>query len=272
MKAYRNLDYITKRETLGKRLFLAAVLSLAGGLMVSFTPNMANVQNLTETNPIVRTIVENYAVISFATLIVGFVTASIGSYFINRFSARRWPNSKLMERPDQVLERLLKGLGEQYALFAYVVPGVSHLVIGPCGMIAFVIRSDKGRIMVKGDRWREPFAFSKLLTLFSREGLGNPAREVEEYVQQSQTFLNQVAQEAGEAEFQSIPVVGAVAFIHSEVDLDLDGPSVPVLRSGEILDFVRQTARESAVKNSLMRRFQQRLETQLAELEREARD
>ncbi len=265
MKVYRNPAYITKRETLGKRLFMVAVLSLAGGLMVSFTPNMPMAQAAAATNPIVTFIATNYAIISFATLIIGFMAASVGSYFINRFAPRRWPNSKLLERPDQVLARLLKGLDDRYTLFSWVFPGVSHLLVGPCGMVAFVVRSDKGQIRVQGSRWREPFTLARLFTLFAREGLGNPSREIEEYTREVQRYLQEGLADHPQAQaYAAIPVTGAVVFINPEVQLDLQDPAVPVLQGDGSVKFVQQVTRHQDVKNSLMRQFQRDLEARLA--------
>lgn len=272
MRIYRNLDYIKKRETLGRRLFLVAVMSLATGLMVSFTPNMEVLQTAAAQNPVLGFIAGNYAILSFATLIIGFLTASTGSYFINRFSPRRWPRSKLLERPDEVFARTLRGLDHQYTLFFWVFPSVAHLLVGPCGLVAFVVRSDKGRIMVKGDRWREPFTFARLFMLFAREGLGNPSREIEDSIREIRRTLDEFkASQLTEEECRSIPVTGAVAFIHGEVDLEREGPTVPVLTGPKILDFVRQTTKKAEVKNSVMRQFQKELETYLgtAQLETE---
>lgn len=264
MKVYHNPEYITKRETLGKRLFMVAVLSLAGGLMVSFTPNMPMARAAAETNPVLTFFVTNYAIISFATLIVGFMAASVGSYFINRFAPRRWPNSKLLERPDQVLARMLKGLDDQFALFSWVFPGVSHLLVGPCGMVAFVLRSDKGQIRVQGNRWREPFTLSRLFTLFAREGLGNPSREIEEYIRELQRYLEeQLADHPQAGAYASIPITGAVAFINPQVQLELDDPDIPVLQGERLVEFVQQVTKRKDVKNSVMRQFRQDLEQQL---------
>ena len=177
MKVYRNLEYITKRETLGRRLFLVAVLALTSGLMVSFLPNMEWARSPEAANPLLQFLVDYYAVFSMAALLVGFIGATVGSYFINRFAPRRWHRASSLERPDQFFARCLKGLGNQYALYLFAIPGVSHLLVGPGGMLAFSVRSDKGRVMVEGDRWREPFSRDG----FSRcsAGNGHPIREAE---------------------------------------------------------------------------------------------
>ncbi len=262
MRVVSNLAYIKKRETLGRRLFLIAVLSLGSGLLVSFTPNMESFQAAAANNEVAKVLTENYAIFSFASLIIGFLAASVGSFFINRFAPRRWPNSKVMARPDEVLARLLKGINDQYTLYNWVIPGVSHLLVGPCGILTFVLRSDKGRLQVTGKRWREPFTVGRLFTLFAREGVGNPPQEIAENLKVMTEVRDEMAQGAA-ADYSQIPIQGAAAFVHEELDLTVQDPTVRVLLPQAILSYVHEQTRAARVKNSLMRRFTQDLEAQL---------
>ncbi len=264
MKVVSNLDYIKKRETLGRRLFLVAVLSLASGLMVSFTPNLKGFQAVAENNAVAKILIENYAIFSFASLIIGFLSASVGSFFINRFAPRRWPNSKVLARPDEAFARLLKGLNDQYTLYNWVIPGVSHLLVGPCGILTFVVRSDKGTLEITGKKWREPFSVGRLFTLFAREGVGNPPQEISENLKALTEVRDEMAENSEiSSQYNQIPVNGAAAFIHEDLELKVENPTVPVLLSKQVLGFVYEQARSAAVKNSLMRGFNQDLEDQL---------
>ncbi len=264
MRVVNNLAYIKKRETLGRRLFLLAVLSLGSGLMVSFTPNIEGFRTAAETNSLAQVVLDNYAIFSFASLIIGFLSASIGSFFINRFAPRRWPNSKVMARPDEALARRLKGLNDQYTLYNWVIPGVSHLLVGPCGILTFVLRSDKGRLQVSGTKWREPFTMGRLFTLFAREGVGNPPQEIAENLKAMTAVRDEMATGADAiADYRQIPINGAAALIHEDLDLTVQDSPVTVLRPKTILGYVHEQARAARVKNSLMRRFTQDLEAQL---------
>ena len=264
MRVVSNLAYIKKRETLGRRLFLIAVLSLGSGLLVSFTPNMESFRAAAANNVVARVLTENYAIFSFASLIIGFLSASVGSFFINRFAPRRWPNSKVMARPDEVFVRLLKGLNDQYTLYNWVIPGVSHLLVGPCGILTFVLRSDKGRLQVTGKKWREPFTVGRLFTLFAREGVGNPPQEIAENLKAMTEVRDEMAQGSDAfADYGQIPIQGAAAFVHEELALTVQEPTVRVLLPKAILGYVHEQTRAARVKNSLMRRFTQDLEAQL---------
>lgn len=264
MRVVNNLEYIKKRETLGRRLFLVAVLSLGSGLLVTFTPNLEGFQAAAERNAMARILTENYAVFSFASLIIGFLAASVGSFFINRFAPRRWPNSKVLERPDEAFGRLIKGLNDQYTLYNWVVPGVSHLLVGPCGLLTFVVRSDKGELQVVGKKWKEPFTIGRLFTLFAREGVGNPPQEIAENLKAMIEVRDDMAKINQDAtQYSQIPVNGAAAFVHQDLKLKVQDPTVPILLPKSVQKFVYEQAREAGVKNSLMRQFTQDLEKEL---------
>ena len=143
-----------------------------------------------------------------------------------------------MGRPDEVVERSLKGFDDKYALFIYSLPA-PYVLIGLCGVINFAVRGDKGNIKIAGDRWREPFNFRRFFTVFAREGLGNPPRDLQEEETRLRALLAEVDEmEAGEIESEAnakqepladVPIDGAVLFLNGDVELEIDEPSVPVL-------------------------------------------
>ena len=109
MKVYRNLTQIKKRETRGRRFSLVGLGILFVGLLASFVPTWINPLDPVQPGPM-GFLQQYWSWISFAALFIGFICASIGSYFINRYARRRWPGSRFYERPDEVLERFLVAL------------------------------------------------------------------------------------------------------------------------------------------------------------------
>lgn len=257
MKVYRNLTQIKKRESLGRRFSLAGLAVLFVGLLASFVPTW-----LPPDQPIqpgfTGFLQERWSWISFAALAIGFMLASIGSYYINRFARRRWPGSRLFERPDEVLERSMKGFDDKYSYFAMSLP-VGYVLAGPNGVTVFAVRSDKGRVIVNGDKWREPFSFGRIFTMFSREGVGNPAQDLEDQKQKIRQVLGQ-DQAGGDANpLASVPVEGAAVFLNQEIQLELTNPTVPVLRADQIKDYVRARAKEVRLSNAIVRALSERL-------------
>ncbi len=174
MKSYKNVKEIRRKETLGRRLSLSGLGVLFVGLLASFVPTWLP-PGQPAANPFNQFLQQNWTWISFAALPIGFILASVGSYYINRFARRRWPGIKSIARPDELLERSMKGFDDKYAYFAHSLPA-NYVVSGPCGVLVFAVRSDRSRANVQGDNWKEPFTIGRFFTLFAREGLGDPAR------------------------------------------------------------------------------------------------
>ncbi|RIK54350.1 MAG: hypothetical protein DCC57_06920 [Chloroflexi bacterium] len=255
MKLYRNLQEIRRKETLGRRLSLTGLLILFIGLLASFVPSWLP-PDQPATNSLARFIQLNWTWISFAALPLGFIFASFGSYFINRFARRRWPGSRIIARPDEMLERSMKGFDDKYAYFAWSLPA-NYVLAGPNGILVFAVRSDKGRVTVQGERWREPFTLGRFFTVFAREGVGNPAFELEEQIRKLRALLNrpagEVAGNGATGPFANIPIEPVAVFLNPEMQLTLENPVIPVLRPDQVKDFVRRKAREAKLSNATVR-------------------
>ncbi len=233
MKIYRNTKEISRKEKMGRRFSLTGLGILFIGMLASFVPTWYPPGTDTP-NAIAAFGQQYWAVASFIALPAGFIFASIGSYFINRFANRRWPGSKTTARPDEMVERSMKGFDDKYAYFAHGLPS-QFVVSGPCGVLLFAVRGDRGRVMVTGDRWREPFSIGRFFTVFAREGIGNPARELVDHEAKMKALL-QNAGRVGEdnVDLSTVPIEGAALFLNSQTQLELDAPTVPVLRTDQV--------------------------------------
>lgn len=264
MKLYRNLNEIKRKENLGRRLSLIGLLILFIGLIASFVPTWYP-PDQPATNPITRFLQTYWAWISFAALPLGFIFASFGSYFINRFARRRWPGIRVIARPDEMLARSMKGFDDKYAYFAWSLPA-NHVLVGPCGILVFALRSDRGRVIVQGDRWREPFSLGRFFTIFAREGVGNPAFELESQVRKLRQVLGQnsangadeSSRETGKA-LDKVPIEPVAVFLNPEMQISLENPTIPVLRADQLKDYVRRRAKEARLSNNTVRELTDRL-------------
>ncbi|HRJ41682.1 MAG: hypothetical protein KJZ86_14220 [Caldilineaceae bacterium] len=239
MKIYRNLAEIKRKESMGRRITLGGLAVLFVGLLASFTPNWFP-PDAQAANGFIAFVQSYWAYISFGALALGFLASNVGSYYINRFAPRRWPDSNRIARPDELVEQNLKGFDDKYALFLWSLPNAPYLLAGPTGIQVFVVRGDKGQVNVSGDRWKEPFSIGRIFTAFTREGLGNPGREVEELKQKVRELL-----QAGEADGRlsvkagDVPMEGAVVFVNPSINLQLDNPSVPVVPVAQLKKVIR---------------------------------
>lgn len=255
MKIYRNLTQIKKKETLGRRFSLGGLAILFVGLLASFVPSWISPEQPIQPG-IIGFLQQYWSWISFAALAIGFMLASIGSYYINRYARRRWPGSRLFERPDEVLERNMKGFDDKYSYFALSLP-VGYALAGPNGVTVFAVRSDKGRVIVNGDKWREPFSFGRIFTIFAREGVGNPAADLEDQKQKVRQLLEQGG-EGGDL-LAATPIDGVAIFLNQEIQLELTNPNVPALRADQLKDHVRARAKEVKLSNAAVRALTERL-------------
>ena len=250
MKIYRNLSEIKRKEKLGRRFSLTGLGILFAGMLASFIPTWYP-PGTPAPNALAAFFQEYWALASFIALPAGFIFASIGSYFVNRFAARRWPGNKSVARPDEVFERSMKGFDDKYVFFAYSLANSNYLVSGPCGVLLFAIRSDRGRVTVQGDRWREPFSFGRFFTVFAREGVGNPARDLDEQQQKMRALLNGAP--AAEGSLSTVPIEGSVVFLSSDMQIELDNPTVPVLRTDQVKEYIRRKTKEVRLPGSTVR-------------------
>lgn len=252
MKVYRNLTAIKSKEQRGRRMTQAGLLILLVGLLSSFTPNWFPPDE-PAANALIAFIQQYWMFVSFGALALGFIASNIGSYYINRFAPRRWPGSKKIARPDELVENGLKGFDDKYALFLWGLDEVPYMLVGPPGVQVFLVRGDKGTVRVHGDRWRERFNLGRILTSFTREGLGNPVREMQEAMQKVQELL-QAAESSGKLTVNAsdIPIESAAVFINPTTQLELENPSLPVLRVEQLKKYVR-TKRDQQLNANTVR-------------------
>lgn len=242
MKVYRNLKEIRRKDTIGRRFTLTGMGVLALGFVASLVPTWYAPDAPIQPG-IVGFIQQYWSWISFGALFAGFLCASIGSYYINRYARRRWPGSRFVERPDEMLERNLKGLDDKFAFFSQSLPA-SYLLAGPNGITVFALRSDKGKVIVDGNRWKEPFTLTRFFTFFAREGVGSPDQDLEVQKEKLRTLL---AQGDGLAE---VPMDGAAVFLNPQIQLQLNNPVIPVLKPEQVKDYVRARVKEARVPNA----------------------
>jgi hypothetical protein len=258
MKAYRNVTEVERKETTGRRFSLTGLGILFLGMLASFVPNWYP-PGTPAPNAVAAFLQQYWALISFIALPAGFLCASIGSYYINRYARRRWPGSRAVARPDEVLERSMKGFDDKFAYFAHSLPNSNYVLAGPCGVLLFAVRNDRGRVVINGDRWREPFTLGRIFTVFAREGVGDPPRELETQAGKLRDLLRQAPVNSnGNGEqnpkgLADVPIDCAAVFLNDQVQLAVENPTIPVLRTEQVKEFVRRKAKEAKLAPETVR-------------------
>lgn len=245
MKVYRNLEAITSKERLGRHLSLTGIAILFTGMFASFVPNIYP-PDQPAPHALGQLMQAYWPMVSLIALPAGFACASFGSYFIQRFARRRWPNNKYIARPDEVVEQSLKGFDDKYSLYVYNLPA-NYVLVGPCGVLSLVPRSENGTIRVRGDQFSEPMSFTRILTIFAREGVRSLKHELKEQREKMEELLTDAEATDGTDEviqtFNDVPVESAAVFLNGDVDLTLENPTVSALRANQVKEFVRSRAK-----------------------------
>jgi hypothetical protein len=214
------MQVITNEKLIRNRVRLGRVASFAGlgililGLVASLSPQ--------------------WLLASFGCLIVGFLLSQVGIY-----NANRWVKEP---RADQTLDKILKGFGDRYHLYNYVLPA-AHVLLTPFGLCVIKPKRQGGAIRCEGEKWHHELGWKRILRLFGQEGLGNPAKEVRAEVEKLRGFLAQRFPE-------EVSIEGVVVFTNPEVELEAENPAVPVLDGTQFKLFLRDLSKERPIPGS----------------------
>ncbi|MBW8010071.1 MAG: NERD domain-containing protein [Chloroflexi bacterium] len=214
MKIITNERLISRNAKIGVWGQILGLAMLAGSLVVTFQS-------------------AEYFGLSLLLLAFGFLLSQIGIYFSNRWSRR--------PRPDEHLDKALKGMDKSYTLYHYRTP-VSHLLVGPAGIWVINPRSIRGSITYLEDksRWkhRGGSIFGKL---FGQDGLGRPDLELRGEIKAFENFLEK---NLGE---NKLPVQAALIFTFPEIVIDAKNSHHPTLPVRKLKDFIRKQAKQRHV-------------------------
>lgn len=223
MKVVTNEVLIAKRKKLAGRVATGAMLLLFAGLLTncySFRSGPGSEINATI----------YYLLLGF--LLTGFIAAVVSSNLVNR-----WVKEP---RNDQVLSKVLKNFDNSHYLFNYTT-NVPHVLLTPHKIFVIAARNHEGRIRCQGNRWQQPFKLRRLF-LFTEEGLGNPAAEAEGYVERLRKYLS------GKGNGLTIPEIQPVViFTNPNVELEVEGSTVPAMKGGALKQFVREESKGPSI-------------------------
>ena len=224
-------ESLVKRNTrIAQVAMIAGLLVLAGGMYISFS------------KPELFTI-------SLAALMIGFVLSQVGIYYSNRWARR--------PRPDEVINKALKGLDGRHTMYHYLAP-VSHLLVGPSGLWIFIPMHQGGKISYTNGRWKQRGG-NFYLKIFAQESLGRPDLEIAAEVETMEKFLRQKLGE--DSKMPDIHV--ALVFFNPKsevlVDGDEEAPAYTV-KADELKDLVRKKGKQKSISPEYARQVQDLLE------------
>lgn len=222
MKIITNEKLIKRNSRIGQAATFTGLAVLVVGMIFTFR------------NPTI-------AYLSWVALLIGFGLSQIGMYFSNRWG--RHP------RPDEQLDKGLKGLGDQYSIYHYTTP-VSHLLVGPSGLWVIMPYYQTGKIVYEKNRWRQKGGsfIQRYLRVLGQEGLGRPDLEANSEVESLERFIKK---NIPEAELDKPNVV--LVFVNERAELDVDGAPLPTLPVKELKNTIKKNAKVKPLPPELMK-------------------
>ena len=222
MKIVTNLKLIKRNAKIGQYTSLGALVVLGIGLYITFKyPTLF--------------------AYSLAALLIGFFMSQLGINFTNRWG--RTP------RPDDVIDKNLKGLGREFTIYHYVTP-VPHLLVGPAGLWTIIPYFQSGTVVYDKKRWRVKGGgfLQSYMRLFGQENIGRPDVESEAEIDSAKRYLKRLLPEGTE-----IPQVNAVLlFANPKVELKAEGAPTPAMTPKDLKDFLREKSKEKAFSDLML--------------------
>jgi hypothetical protein len=217
MKVVTNTKLIKRNSRIGQVTTIGALAILGLGLFITFKmPDKFSY--------------------SLVALLAGFFLSQVGMYYGNR-----WGRSP---RPDELINKNMKGLGREYTIYHYTTPA-SHLLVGPAGVWVVMPYHQGGTILYDGKRWRSKgggFARS-YMRIFGQESMGRPDLESGAEIDAVKRHLTRLLPEG-----TALPEIRAVLlFTDPKAELQVENTPIPTMKPDGLKDFLKRAAKEKPI-------------------------
>lgn len=234
MNIVRNEKLVKRNRRLAQIAMLASLLIMAAASFVAFQYQEWSF----------------YAVI--AVLAVGFPLSQIGLFMTNRWGRN--------PRPDELLDKALKGLDKKYSIYHFASP-VSHLLLGPAGVWVLFPYFQSGEISYAKGRWQQKRSglLFLYLKIFAQEGLGRPDLEVLAEVDKLKKVFNKLLPEG-----KIPPINAALVFTHENATINVpenESPPAETVHARKLKDLLRKAAKSEPLSLEQVKTIQDSLFT-----------
>ncbi len=216
MKVISNDKLIKRNGKIGNITSLLSIAVLGVGMFFSFKDTDGS-----------------YLPYTFGALIIGFLMFQVGNYYMGK-----WGKSP---RPDENLSSALKGLDNNYTLYHYMTP-VSHLLVGPAGVLCLVPFNQAGTITYDQNRkrWKQTGG-NAFMKIFGGESLGRPDNEIKYTLEDATRFLSKM--EIDVSPYLPEPIL---VFTNSKATVNAEESPVAAITADKLKEFIRKKAKEKA--------------------------
>ncbi len=222
MKVVTNTKLIKRNSKIGQFTSIGALVILGIGLYISFK------------------MPDKFAY-SLGALLLGFFMSQIGMYYGNC-----WGRSP---RPDELIDKSLKGLGREFTVYHYST-AASHLLVGPAGVWTLMPYYQSGVIVYEKKRWKSKGGgfLKSYLRLFGQENMGRPEIDSETEIQATSRYLARLLPEGSEVP----PIKSLLLFTSPKVELKVEDAPLPAITPKDLKDFLREKSKEKPIGDLLL--------------------
>ena len=222
MKIVTNTKLIKRNAKIGQFSSIGALVILGIGLYISFTQ-------------------QNLYIYSLGALLLGFLLSQVGMYYGNR-----WGRSP---RPDELIDKGLKGLGREFTVYHFVT-GAAHLLVGPAGIWTILPYYQSGVVVYEKKRWKSKGGgfIQSYLRLFGQENMGRPEIESETEIAATKRYLAKLLPEGSEIP----PIKSLLLFTSPRVELKLEDAPLPAITPKDLKDFMRDKSKEQPMNEVIL--------------------
>ena len=229
MRIIRNDKFIKQRASLGRNISIAGLVILVIGLLISFSA-------------------PELVYLSFLCLLIGFLCSQVGIYLGNRYIR--------IDRPDEVLQKALKGFDDRYTLYQYTSPA-GNVFLTPTNCVVFTVKLQSGSIEYRNGKWHHRTAgLKRLLGWMTQEGLGNPTRDAETESASLQRYF------AKKLPGLDVPIQPVVVFSSPTAEINATGTPIPAIHAKKLKEWLRTTGKSGSLTTDLHNQLAELLEAQ----------
>jgi len=203
MKTYIDRKKIATRAEIANTASIGGlVLLLASVLLPLFVPKLAGA--------------------SFWLMVAGLGIAMVGIYFANRWVRK--------PRPEDSLDKALKGLADSYHLFHYPAGlPCDHLILNPNGVVVLETVALPGVFDCKDGKIKESMTIGRAIRYIVEERVGDPVGSATRTVRDLRQRLEIVPGVSG-----TVPVKPVVTFVHPYAHLTVESAPIPVTAADKL--------------------------------------
>jgi hypothetical protein len=222
MKVVTNTKLIKRNAKIGQYTSIGALVILGVGLYISFK-------------------MPDKFIYSLGALLLGFFMSQIGMYYGNR-----WGRSP---RPDELIDKGLKGLGREYTIYHYVT-AAAHLLVGPAGVWTLMPYYQSGVITYEKKRWKSKGGgfLQSYLRLFGQENIGRPEIESNSEIEATGRYLTKILPDGSEAPL----VKSLLLFTSPKAELKVEDAPLPAITPKDLKDFMRDKSKEKPIGDLML--------------------